>query len=91
MNLTPDRAVVPNEKLMRWASAVSWGIIQVKREIQEAEKYGISSTYVQRQLEELQDLEMFLSMHWDDWMRRLEGEIHETHYETLEELMKEVE
>jgi hypothetical protein len=86
-----DRAVVPNEKLMPWNSAVNWGIGLVKRQLSDAQQFNLSTAYLERQLAELQDLEMFLAMHWRDWMDRLSGESHPVSHETLEELMKEAE
>ena len=60
---------IPNLKLSPWYYAVlaAKGVMQQK--ITEMEQAGIvSPTYYIARLQELEDLEQFLKMSWDQWM-----------------------
>ena len=63
---------IENIKLSPWYFAVHWSSIQLQEKITEMEKLGVDPTYDIRQLQQLQDLEQFLSMSWDMWMARYE-------------------
>lgn len=57
-----------NHKLSPWYFAVHWTVIGLQHKIADAEAMGIDPTYDMLQLEQLQDLEQFLKMSWDQWM-----------------------
>ena len=61
-----------NHKLSPWYFAVHWTVIGLQQKIADAEAAGFDPTYDMRQLEQLQDLEMFLKMSWDQWMEGIE-------------------
>ncbi len=62
---------VENTKLSPWFFAVNWGIIALQQKIAEQEMRGLNPVYDIHQLENLQDLEQFLKMSWDQWMDRM--------------------
>ena len=62
---------VENTKLSPWFFAVNWGILTLQQKITEMESRGLNPLYDIRQLENLQDLEQFLKMSWDQWLDRL--------------------
>jgi len=62
---------VENTKLSPWFFAVNWGIITLQQKIAEQEMRGLNPVYDIHQLENLQDLEQFLKMSWDQWMDRM--------------------
>ena len=62
---------VENTKLSPWFFAVNWGILTLQRKIVDMEELGLNPIYDIRQLENLQDLEQFLKMSWDEWMDRV--------------------
>ena len=62
---------VENTKLSPWMFAVNWGVITLQQKIVEMESRGLNPIYDIRQLENLQDLEQFLKMSWDQWLDRL--------------------
>jgi len=59
---------VDNFKLSPWYFAVHWASRMLQDKIVEAEKNGFNPTYDIHQLEQLEDLEQFLKMSWDEWM-----------------------
>jgi len=61
-----------NHKLSPWYFAVHWTVIGLRQKIADAEATGMDPTYDMRQLEQLQDLEQFLKMSWDQWMDNIE-------------------
>lgn len=63
---------VPNDKLTPWWLAVGHAKILLQDRIDQNEALGVLSSYDKRQLERLEDLEMFLQMSWDAWMGGLE-------------------
>lgn len=63
---------VENTKLSPWMFAVNWGVITLQQKIVEMEARGLNPVYDIHQLQQLQDLEQFLSMSWDMWMARYE-------------------
>ena len=61
-----------NHKLSPWYFAVHWTVIGLQHKITDLETAGLDPTYDMRQLEQLQELEMFLKMSWDQWMESIE-------------------
>ena len=59
---------VDNHKLSPWYFAVHWTVIGLQQKIADAEAAGMDPTYDMLQLKQLQDLEQFLKMSWDQWM-----------------------
>jgi hypothetical protein len=57
-----------NHKLSPWYFAVHWTVIALQQKVADLEAAGMDPTYDMRQLEQLQDLEQFLKMSWDQWM-----------------------
>ena len=60
-----------NHKLSPWYFAVHWTVIGLQQKIADAEAAGLDPTYDMLQLAQLQELEMFLKMSWDQWMDRI--------------------
>jgi len=60
-----------NHKLSPWYFAVHWTVIGLQQKIADAEAAGFDPTYDMLQLAQLQELEMFLKMSWDQWMDRI--------------------
>lgn len=65
-------APADNSKLSPWYFAVHWSILRIQANIAEMERLGLDPSYDMRQLRELQDLEQFLKMSWDQWLVSLE-------------------
>ena len=63
---------IENTKLSPWYFAVHWAGMVLQQKIADMEAAGFDPTYDMRQLEQLQDLEMFLKMSWDQWMEGIE-------------------
>ena len=65
---------IDNLKLSPWYYAVLAAKAVLQQKITEIEEAGIVSPsfYIAR-LEELEDLEQFLKMSWDQWMDRIEA------------------
>jgi hypothetical protein len=63
---------VENTKLSPWFFAVNWGILTLQQKITDMEAMGMNPIYDINQLEQLQDLEQFLKMSWDQWLDRME-------------------
>ncbi len=64
---------IENIKLSPWYFAVHWASIQLQEKITDMEQLGVDPTYDIRQLQQLQDLEQFLKMTWDQWMDGIEA------------------
>jgi hypothetical protein len=62
-----------NTKLSPWYFAVHWSVIQLQEKVAEMERLGVDPTYDIRQLRQLQELEQFLKMSWDQWMDAIEA------------------
>jgi hypothetical protein len=62
-----------NTKLSPWYFAVHWSAIQLQEKIVDSERLGVDPTYDMLQLRQLQDLEQFLKMSWDQWMDGIEA------------------
>jgi hypothetical protein len=62
---------VDNFKLSPWYFAVSWARRILQDKIVQHEKNGFNPVYDIHQLEQLDDLEQFLKMSWDEWMQSL--------------------
>ena len=63
---------VENTKLSPWFFAVNWGILTLQQKVADMEAMGMNPVYDLNQLEQLQDLEQFLKMSWDQWLTRME-------------------
>jgi hypothetical protein len=59
---------LPNEKLSPWYFAVRWAIHTLKAAIAERKSHYSCTIYDERALAQLEDLEQFLKMSWDEWM-----------------------
>lgn len=57
-----------NHKLSPWYFAVHWAEMVLQQKIDAHRAAGLDPIYDLRQLEHLQDLEMFLKLSWDQWM-----------------------
>jgi hypothetical protein len=62
-----------NTKLSPWYFAVHWAGIHLQERIVDSERLGVDPTYDMLQLQQLQDLEQFLKMSWDQWMDAIEA------------------
>ena len=62
---------VDNFKLSPWYFAVSWARRILQDKIVQHEKNGFNPVYDIHQLQQLDDLEQFLKMSWDEWMQSL--------------------
>ena len=69
LNYMADTTPLPNSKLTPWWLAVGHAISLLRQRIAENEANGALCGYDKRQLERLEDMEMFLQMSWDIWMR----------------------
>ena len=65
---------VDNFKLSPWYFAVSWARRILQDKIVQHEKNGFNPVYDIQQLEQLDDLEQFLKMSWDEWMQSITPE-----------------
>jgi hypothetical protein len=63
---------LPNEKLTPWWLAVGWARTVLQQRIVHYEAQGWNAAYDMRQLEQLDDMEIFLKMSWDQWMDELD-------------------
>lgn len=59
---------IANTKLSVWYFAVSWAAQVLQQRITESERLGLPTSYDMHQLAQLQDLEQFLKMSWDQWL-----------------------
>jgi hypothetical protein len=65
---------VDNFKLSPWYFAVSWARRILQDKIVQHEKNGFNPVYDIHQLQQLDDLEQFLKMSWDEWMQSITPE-----------------
>ena len=73
---------LPNDKLTPWWLAVGWARTVLQQRIVQYEANGWNAAYDMRQLEQLDDMEMFLKMSWDQWMNDLDPQ------QTVQEVSK---
>jgi hypothetical protein len=59
----------------KWYFAVHWAIAMLQQKVADYEAAGMDPTYDLRQLEQLQELEMFLKMSWDQLMDSIEARL----------------
>lgn len=64
---------IENTKLSPWYFAVHWAGMVLQQKIADMEAAGGDPIYDIRQLENLQELEMFLKMSWDQWLDNLQA------------------
>ena len=62
---------LPNDKLTPWWLANGWARNVLQQRIVDYEAKGWNASYDMRQLEQLDDMEIFLKMSWDQWMHEL--------------------
>lgn len=62
---------LPTDRLSTWYFAVRWGRYHIEQSIQRAKEAGFDPAYDEHQLQQLEDLEQFLKMTWDEWMDEL--------------------
>ena len=63
---------LPNDKLTPWWLAIGWARTVLQQRIVDYEAKGWNASYDMRQLEQLDDMEIFLKMSWDQWMDDLD-------------------
>lgn len=63
---------VPNDKLSKWFFAVQHAQFVLQQRIVQYQLEDRDASYDMRQLEQLNDLSMFLSMSWNEYMDALE-------------------
>jgi len=71
---------LPTDRLSTWYFAVRWGRYHIEQSIERARANGFEPTYDEYQLQQLDELEQFLKMTWDEWMEDLMG------YQTAQEV-----
>lgn len=64
---------IENTKLSPWYFAVNWAIITLQQKIALSEERGFDTAYDIRQLQQLEDLQQFLKMSWDQWLDAIEA------------------
>ena len=64
---------IENTKLSPWYFAVHWAGMVLQQKIADMEAAGGDPIYDIRQLENIQELEMFLKMSWDQWLDNLQA------------------
>lgn len=65
---------LPPEKLSHWYFAIGWARQVMIQNIERVQALGLATTYDERHLEQLEDMEQFLKMSWDVWMDSIEKE-----------------
>jgi len=65
---------VDNFKLSPWYFAVHWARSVLQDKIRRCEELDFNPVYDIHQLEQLDDLEQFLKMSWDEWMQSITPE-----------------
>jgi len=64
--------LIDNTKLSVWYYAVRWSIQLLQQKIAKTEAEGyLDPSFDIKRLAELEDLEQFLKMSWDEWMESL--------------------
>jgi len=63
---------LPNYKLTSWWLAIGWARTVLQQRIADYEAKGWNAAYDMYQLKQLDDMEMFLKMSWDQWMNDLD-------------------
>ena len=64
---------IENTKLSPWYFAVNWAIITLQQKVALSEERGFDTAYDIRQLQQLEDLQQFLKMSWDQWLDAIEA------------------
>jgi len=67
----PFQAKVDNSDLSPWYYAVGWAKHTLQLQITRYNGLGLNTSYEEKQLERLIELEQFLKMSWDQWMESL--------------------
>ena len=67
----PFQAKISNTDLSPWYYAVGWAKHTIQLQITRYQGLGLDTSYDQKQLERLTELEQFLKMSWDQWMESL--------------------
>jgi hypothetical protein len=67
----PFQAKVDNSDLSPWYYAVGWAKHTLQLQITRYNGLGLNTSYEEKQLERLVELEQFLKMSWDQWMESL--------------------
>ncbi len=67
----PFEAKVNNSDLSPWYYAVGWAKHSLQLQITRYNGLGLNTSYEEKQLERLVELEQFLKMSWDQWMESL--------------------
>lgn len=65
---------LPHEKINQWYFAIGWARQVMIHQIQRVQALGLSTTYDERHLEQLEDMEQFLQMSWDTWLDNIQKE-----------------
>ena len=64
---------IENTKLSPWYFAVNWAVITLQQKVALSEERGFDTAYDIRQLQQLEDLQQFLKMSWDQWLDAIEA------------------
>ena len=67
----PFQAKIANTDLSPWYYAVGWAKHSIQGQITRYKGLGLDTSYDEKQLEQLVELEQFLKMSWDQWMESL--------------------
>ena len=64
---------VDNFRLSTWYHAVTWAKGALQKKVAHAEVDGLDTAFDIQRIEELEELEQFLKMSWDQWLHALEN------------------
>jgi len=67
----PFQAKIENTSLSPWYYAVSWARQSLQAQINRYRDLGLNTSYDEKKVAELLELEQFLKMSWDQWMESL--------------------
>jgi len=67
----PFQAKISNTDLSPWYYAVGWAKHSLQLQITRYKGLGLNTSYEEKQVEKLVELEQFLKMSWDQWMDSL--------------------
>ena len=63
---------VDNFRLSTWYNAVTWAKRTLQQKVAHAEVDGFDTAFDIQKIEELEELEQFLKMSWDQWLHGLD-------------------
>jgi hypothetical protein len=71
------RIELPTDRLTQWHFAVQWASIVLKQKIERLEELGLRADYDKDKVSQLDDLDMFLQMTWDNYMDNIRTPVKE--------------